>query len=231
MDIKGKTLQADPYVIKFFLSDYEVSEEVNILTQNKNIIFTGKLIPGIKSTLEMNTKSYILTRGTVDRDLTDSKELIKFVFEIKGKEPQPYILEQADLLDYKEILYFCKVYHVTGKWLMKKMSDGGTFLDLYKTSVEPLTEQLKVYYSIKKSMPVAVVESAYLTFIKRGSNLSDTSINYNYKQLIKKFLSKSGNRVRPVVLEHLNNSGYTHDMRFLAFLINMRGWYSYVYLW
>lgn len=223
MELKGKTLQADPYIIKFFLPDYEVSDEVSILTKNKNIIFTGKLVPGIKSILDINTKSYILTRGTIDKDLTDSKELIKFVFELKGRPVPEYVLEQADIIDYREILYFCKTFFVTGRWMMKKMSDGGTFLDLYKTSVEPLPEQIRVLNKIKRTTPIAVVESAYLTFIKRGSNLSDTNINYNYKQLIKKFISKSGSRIRPSVVEHLNNNTYSHEMRFLSFLINMRG--------
>ena len=107
MELKGKSINCDPYVLKYFLPEYEVCEEVSILTKNKRVIYTGRLVPGIKSELENNTVDYILTKGNFEYDLTDSAELVNFVFRLKDKEVPKYIQDQIEVLEYVDVIYYC----------------------------------------------------------------------------------------------------------------------------
>ena len=172
MLLDKREVKANVDILKFMYPNYEiVSDNINPFP-NRPAIFTGSAVykdKFVKSYSEAGL-DFIVVSNNSDINLTDRRVLVQVTFEKWKKTVPKYLCGPEGFIDYMsdEDFYMCFKHHwITGKWLIKKMPQENTFLQLVDAFNLPKGEFMSRFFEIVDEIGPYRIESSFITFLQR----------------------------------------------------------------
>jgi len=141
-DIRRKT--EAPYLLQFFYPEFAIRDKIDY--NQDSMIFTGNLA-GIRYLKEKGYE-YIATDGMFEIDLTDGLMLLEFVFSKHGKEVPKYLQDGWSLIEWDDLVKYCKEVWVCGVWLGPKDTDDKSIFAFYKDMFTSPAIRMKSYFAM-----------------------------------------------------------------------------------
>lgn len=208
-------------LVAFFNPDYIILSEVSYMNKRDKVIYIGAMKDKIKNYLEANTASYISLVGAAEKDFSKKESWLRWVLTNKGWDLQIDVQERFLGLDDGHFYRELKHYWLTGKITFEN-ADKITFYDLFKSTLQPLSEMLKIYYNLIDNNNIAIVEASFLTFLSRVYRWEEQAVSPGYLRLLNQAFSKYGDRIKAAVTKYFKQSSYDKNMRLIRLFMDLR---------
>ena len=204
--------------LQAFLPDFWYRTELNLLDQEKKVIYEGKVNKSIKYLLEDKCKDFIATGYPYQYDLRDKGQFLRFLNVYKdwfSERAIKVFTQYSDEVFLEEV----KKYWVVRKG-MENLTEEGSVFQFFKASNSSFREQLEEYFKLNLSRPV--IESSFFTFLSRVLRYEEQEVSVPYKKLLREVYERRGKAIQKSVGQYLESGYLSDELRFVKFLMDMR---------
>lgn len=208
----------DPYLLQFFYPNLKFLDNPKDYVSGMNdFIYTGdyKAVGKFKQ-LGLN---FIATNVPVyEYDLTDSEQLLKFVYSRFKKEVPKYFYTKNVLnsMSYDECVIYSKMFWVSGKWYGPSESDADEIFSFFLSiSNDAYLTIIANYFKLDFD-----ITSSLLTFLFNVITKGDSK-DGKYKELLIRVGNQFGNKIRPAVYNYLKSSINDQQLRTFYLLMDI----------
>lgn len=218
----GKVVRIkDHGLVPFFYPNYAVKQELYLADRGTSFIYNGKSQPKIQDYLNRFTSKWISLTGVPTLDLSSRWALLEWM-KTKKALSLPVSLTKETVEDIPEDSFSnrVKILWVTGKWVKEDANETNTY-ELYKSTVGPLMDMVRVYATVSEKVPFPVLEAGFLTFLARVSSPETQTVSSGYKKLLREANQKFGSKVVGLLVAY-GQSKDRSDLKFLNLLLGLR---------
>lgn len=221
--MKNKVVNIDkPELLQYFYPEYKIKSNIDRRDVRNKIIYNGEYKSGLSDYLEKNTKEYISLVGNVDYDLSKKENLVKFVYEEKGRRLTKKVKRSVDMLDWKDVVYCCKVFWLIDEWIYYIEEDELSMYSLFKAVVNTKKEMLDVYFKLLNKYPFYVIESSVITFLQRVKNIEEQNVSTHYYKVLQKADDKFGRGLKDIIFKYAKvKEGVREEIKLLNLLLDL----------
>lgn len=226
MDIRNKKVTGDEDFLYFLFPNYEKYTEVPMFPTKPGIFISNYE----KRDEDRFAQKYIergldfiiyIKSGRTCYNLNSRLILLSVVFGKYNRYIPKYVREVERQLDDETFYYLCKIYWVTGTWLVKKIDYEKTFLDFIYSFSSSKRDIMATFFKVVKETRVFRLESSLLTFLLRVQNQDYRGSSVVYIRQIKSFSGKKLELVKKGIEKSLKTNIDNYELRFLNMLIVM----------
>lgn len=233
MNIIKKEVKCDINLLKFMYPTFELIDENNIPAfPIRPAIYVGNMVGRDRFIKQYNEAKvdYIVVNNFSSIDLTDRRQLVQVGFEKWNRFVPQYLVGNGqekkkgkgkdmgfiDTLDYEDFIWAFKHHWVTGKWVIKKIQDENTFLELITEINQSKLDFIKRFFEVVNDTRPYRIESSIMTFLQRSKYKNYKDINSkSYRAAIKLFEGKYTERSLEALNSSIDNSIGNYTLRLL----------------
>ncbi|MBO7614966.1 MAG: hypothetical protein J6T15_04660 [Bacilli bacterium] len=238
MIIIRKEVKCDVNILKFMYPTFEIIDNDIPLFPERPAIYIGSTQNRdlFIKTYEKADIDYIVVSNTSSIDLTDRRQLVQVSFEKWNRFVPQYLVGCGrekkrgkgidygfiDELDYEDFLWVFKHHWVTGKWVIKKLPDENTFLELIELINQSKIDFIKRFFEVVNDTRPYRIESSLMTFLLRAKYKNYKGLTSpKYKFTIKKFEGKPVDKSLNALYNSLDTSIDNYTLRLLYLFVNI----------
>ena len=239
MRIIKKEVKCDIGLLKFMYPNFEIITDDTLSPfPTRPAIYTGTVnkrdeFVKIYSKAKLD---YILVSNFSSIDLTDRRQLVQVSFEKWNRFVPQYLVGCGrekrrgkgidmgfiDQMEQDDFIWAFKHHWVTGKWVVKSLSDENTFLELITAINKPKTEFIKAFFEVVNDTRPYRIESSIMTFLLRVKYKNYRGItSKKYKAAIKMYEGKYLDRSLDAIYKALDSEIDNYTLRLLYLLMLM----------
>lgn len=222
--LEGRVVKVkDLETLCYFYPEFVVKDKISILDRESNVIYNGKIKPGLKEMLSKSTRNYISVVGAPDIDLTNREVMLEFVYSKHGKKPTKAVMEWLKDIDWDEFMYYCKIIWVLGKLKAEDDSKSSTMFDLFSGSYGATLDLIRTFFSLVETTPAEILESGYITFLSRVAEADDQVVSSGYAKVIQGVKTRGKDTIKPSLISYIKMRNMRADVRLMKLIMNIRG--------
>lgn len=226
MIIKDRIVKSDINFLRFLYPTYKVvSDNIGEDELNTNIIYNGDFsrVDDIVSICDSKNLEYIIKSSFSEIDLNDRRILANIIFEKWRNGVLPKYLEEIiDYIDKDDFIEAVKIKWVTGKWLIYKIEDETSFLELLDTLNKSKYGAIKVYFDILKKSKSYKIESSLLTFMTKARQEDYKGTLFNYQKKLKTYKGDKLKNTLNAIYDSLDYNIDNKELRLLNLFMNIQ---------
>ena len=226
MIINKRVVVVDVNFLQFMFPNYRlVSDNTDISSICGPIIYKGDYSKVDEIIAQCNLKNldYIVVSNNSEIDLNDRRTLANVLFEKWRHGVLPKYLEEIiDNIDKDDFIEAAKIKWVSGKWLITKLDDENTFLQLIDTLNKSKFSSINSYFNIISKSKTYRTESSLLTFISRAKTRNYKGTSFEYKKKLEIYKGDKLNSTLNAISDSLDYNIDNEELRLLNLFMKIQ---------